>query len=216
MTSRRSAAAALGRLVVIVGFLLVWTATPALAQGHGHTLEVPISIGPLVLKLAVLTALPAVAGYALMRGFLDAPGKGTAAFVAVSAAVAVSMELLLATGFALPPIAAVLALAAVTAPVYLAFADRQPPPLLRRAAPGVLLATAAVAGWVFARAWLSTPPGAERTVILHTGMIIAFAGLGWLTLTLPENRTARGVVLTVAATLGFVLVGAGTEVAVLA
>lgn len=205
------------RLVLPVSALMVLTATPASAQLHDdHVIEVPITIGPLVLKVAVLLALPAVAGFAMMRGFLGAPGRNTAAFVSVCAAVAVSMELMLATGFALPPIAVPLSLAAVGLPVYLAFADGGPPPaVLRWLGPGMLLAACAVAAAVFARAWLLVPPGAERLTILHTGMIVAFAGLAWLTTGVPENRVLRGGVLTVAAVLGFALVGAGTQVAAL-
>ncbi|WP_258903602.1 DUF6239 family natural product biosynthesis protein [Actinokineospora sp. UTMC 2448] len=204
------------RLLAIVGLLMVWTAAPAAAQLHGdHVIDVPFDIGPLALKIAVLLALPAVAGFAMLRGFIGAPEKGTAAFVAVCAAVAVSMELLLASGFTLPPIVVPLALAAVGGPLYLAFADREAPALVRGAAPAVLLAAAVVAGAVFVRAWLATPPGADRGPILHTGMIVAYAGLAWLTLGLPRNRALRGAVLTVAAVLGVALVGAGTQVAAL-
>ncbi|MFC7615888.1 DUF6239 family natural product biosynthesis protein [Actinokineospora soli] len=46
-------------------------------------------------------------------------------------------------------------------------------------------------------------------------MIIAFAGLGWLTLGLPKHRLVRAGVLAVAGALGFALVGAGAQVAAL-
>ncbi|MFC7615887.1 DUF6239 family natural product biosynthesis protein [Actinokineospora soli] len=124
-------------------------------------IDVGVDIGPLALKLALLLSLPAVAGFAMMRGFLGAPGRGTAAFVTVCAAVAVSMELLLASGFTLPPVVVPLALAAVGGPVYLVFADRTELVVLRWAAPAVLFSAAAVAGLTFAEAWLTTPAGSS-------------------------------------------------------
>ena len=201
------------RVGALTAVFLLAGAAPAAAQDHGHVIDVPIDIGPLALKLALLLSLPAVAGFAMMRGFLSSPAKSTAAFVTVCAGVGVSMELLLATGFTLPPVVVPLALAAAGGPVYLVFADRADLVVLRWVAPGVLLASTAVAGLVFADAWLATPAGDQRTAILHTGMIVAFAGLGWLAVGLPENRVLRAAVLTTAAGLGFTLVGAGAQVA---
>ncbi|MGW5054321.1 DUF6239 family natural product biosynthesis protein [Actinokineospora sp. NPDC004072] len=218
---RRGAAAAAGVLGAVgvlcaVGVLMVGTAAPAAAQLHGnHVIDVPFDIGPLALKIAVLVALPAVGGFAMLRGFLGRPERMTSCFVAVCAAVAVSLELLLAGGFALPPIAVPLSLAAAGGPVYLAFANREVPRFVQWSAPVVVVVAAAVAGWAFATGWLGAPPGAERGDSLHTGMIVAFAGLAWLTLGLPSNRALRGALLVVSACLGVALVGAGTQVAVL-
>ena len=204
------------RLIPVSGLtavLLVWTAVPASAQDHNHFITSPVDIGPLVLKVALLVALPAVAGFAMMRGFLGTPSRGTAAFVAVCAAVAVCMQLLLSSGFALPPIAIPLTLAAAGWPVYLAFADREPPWLLRASAPALTVAVSALAALLFAKAWLGTPDGEDRTALLHTGMMVAFAGLAWLTIGVPRNRLLRAGVLVTAAAVGFTLVAAGTQVA---
>lgn len=193
-------------------------AAPAAAQDlHDHTIDVPVVIGPLLLRLLVLTAVPAVAGFAVMRGFLPAPTRPTAAFVAISAAVAVVLELMLAGGFTLPRQVAVLALAAVAAPVALVL-SRSPAvakalPRATRAVPWVLAAAAAAAMVEFAQALLGDP--SARAVTLHSGTIVALAGLSWMTLGLPGSRPWRWVTLVLASALGICVIGAAAQAAVL-
>lgn len=81
---------------------MVTNAVPAvlLAQGggHGHLLTVGVSIGPTVLRIALLVAIPVVAGFALLRGFLAEPDRRSLARVVMAAGVVATLELLLSGG----------------------------------------------------------------------------------------------------------------------
>ncbi len=218
--SRRGARRAPRRLALFCATvpLLVITGTPAAAQpgGHDHTMsDVPVVLGPLVLRVALLIAVFGVAGFAMLRAFLGKPGRTTAAVVAVTAATAVLLEYMLGGVLEIPQQAAVLVLAFVAVPVFLAFA-RSPgaevaSQYARRAAP-VIIAGAAFAAMVeFVRAMLST--WAAGATMLNTGIVLALVGLSWLTVELPRSRVATMVHL-VAGMLGIATVaGIGFAIA---
>jgi hypothetical protein len=171
---------------------------------HDHGIGVPVTFGPLLLRVVLLIAVCAVAGFALLRGFLPTPERSTLRWVAVLAPVAVVLELMLAGGFALPSQVAVLALGLLFVPGYLAISQRDSDPA-RRAVPFVLALTAGLALVQFGRAWLGGGP----EVLLHTGLIVAVTGLSWLTVGLPRPRLARVGVLALAYVLATaVLAGA--------
>jgi hypothetical protein len=156
--------------------------TPLLAAAgeHGH-LELGVTFGPLVLRVAVLAAVPVVAGFALLRGFLAEPGRFTTAAVVATACGVGSLELLLAGGLNLPEQTVPLLLLALGAPLYLALSrDRRFAPavtLARRLAPWVFWPVAVLAAVQFGTAWFA---GGERTaVLLHTGVLLALVALSW-------------------------------------
>ncbi|MGQ0841305.1 DUF6239 family natural product biosynthesis protein [Actinokineospora sp.] len=201
--------------------LLMVAGTPAAAQdGHdGHGISVPINIGPLGLRVALLYAVPAVAGFAVLRGFLPAPSKRTAAFVSASAALAVTVEFMLADSLDIPRQVAVLAMALVALPTYLT-AARSPAAapafrLAQRCAPWVIAPAAVFAAVEFARVWLGDWAPADQAMLLHSGVIIGLAGLSWLTLGVPRGRVARIAVQTIAGVAATALLGAAAQATVL-
>lgn len=184
------------------------------AQGdHGHGISVPVTIGPLALRVVLLSAVPAVAGFAMMRAFLPEPTRITIAFVTASAAITVLLELMLADGLDMPTQLAVLVLAVLAVPLILAF-SRDPRAVsvtdrARRFAPWVLSLAATFAFVEFARAWLGDWEPGGSAIKLHTGLIVALAGLSWFALGLPRSRVTRVVVQVEAALLaGAVVAGA--------
>src|SRR6266511_2328994 len=154
--------------------------------GHNHTIDVPVLIGPLALRVALLAAVCAVAGFALMRAFLGTPSRATTGAVTSCAAVATLLEFMLAGGFDLPDQAAVLILAGVAVPLVLAM-SRTPDAAryAERAAPWVLGVTAMAAFVEFARAKLA---GGINPTMVHTGLMLALGGLSWYRLRLPRWR----------------------------
>ncbi len=219
--SRRGAGRAPRRLTLFcaaVPVLLVITAVPAAAQPgvHDHTFStVPVVLGPLVLRVALLIAVFAVAGFGMLRAFLGEPGRTTSAAVALSAAAAVVLEYMLGGVLEIPPQAAVLVLAFVVVPVVLAFVRSPEAELVRqyarRAAPVIIGGTAVAALVEFVRAALST--WAAGATMLNTGLVFALAGLSWLTVDLPRSRLAT-IVHVVAGALGVATVaGIGFAVA---
>src|SRR5690242_17890700 len=125
--------------------------------GHEHTIDLPVVLGPLVLRVALLAAVCAVTGYALLRAFLGQPNRATATTVTISSAVATLLSLMLAKGFDLPDQAAVLILAGIAVPLIFAMA-RTPSPAARyaeRFAPLVLAVAAGAALVEFTRAVLT-------------------------------------------------------------
>ncbi|WP_436497433.1 DUF6239 family natural product biosynthesis protein [Actinokineospora sp. HUAS TT18] len=202
------------RLTILAAtvFLLVMTATPAQAQ-HEHTISVPISIGPLTLKIALLYAVPAVAGFALLRGFLGAPSRRTAAFVCSGAAVAVVMELILAGKLDVPNQVAFLAFVAGVFPAFHAIAPVSRPldPHVVRIAPFVLVTAGSVACVELVRAW-----SGGGTQLLHSGVILAVAGLAWLPLVGSPGRVVRFAVFPAAGLLALALLAAATQATVAA
>jgi hypothetical protein len=207
---------------LLAAALLALTGTPASAAtpgGHGHDLSLPVTIGPIALRIVLLSVVPAVAGFALMRAFLPEPGRGTVALVTAGAAVTVLLELMLADGLDIPSQTAVLVLAALAVPVLLA-ASRDPRAVsarahARRFAPWVLSVTAGLAMVEFGRAWLGRGEPGAMAVPLHTGLVLAFVGLSWFALGLPRSRMARVIVQVEAAVLAAAVVAGAAHATVL-
>ncbi|HET9140811.1 DUF6239 family natural product biosynthesis protein [Actinophytocola sp.] len=177
----------------------IWALTQ---PGHDHVLQVPITIGPLVLRVGLLIAVPLVAGFAMLRGFLPEPGRTVAALVAGSATVAAVLELILADGLDLPRQAVPLLLVALAAPMFLVL-SRDPRfevgrAVVRRLAPWVFSATALLAFVEFARAFGA---GGVLPVLLRSGVVYALVALAWFTVWRPAGRRVRLLVHIEAAVL---------------
>jgi hypothetical protein len=170
-------------------------------MGHDHVLSVPVSIGPLVLRIAVLILVLSVAGFALMWPVASARTPRTAVLVARMAAAGVAVELILAGGFDLPAQFGVLVLAVAMAPL---LRHRR----LSRAAPWVLTAAGGLAVAEFGRGWLGTWSAGSQAVVLHTGAVFALAGLAWLTVCQPRSRLVTVAVAVESAALAVALVAA--------
>jgi hypothetical protein len=172
---------------------------------HDHTLSVPVSIGPLVLRVALLVAVPAVAGSAMLRGFLGEPGRTAAAFVTGCAAAAVLLEFMLAGGMDFPSQLVLLVLAGLAAPMYLIL-SKDPRfgtlrGVLRRLAPWMVTVAAVLACVEFTRALLRIGDATAMAVVLPTGVVVALVGLSWFTVCGPGNRVAAVLVRIEAALL---------------
>jgi hypothetical protein len=187
---------------------------PALAQGgHDHVLSVGVSIGPLVLRVVLLAAIPAVAGFALLRGFLAEPGRLPVATVVGVAGGAAVLELLLSGGLNLPRATVPLLLALLAAPLYLVL-SRDPRfatavGRARRFAPWVFWPAAALATVEFGRAWFAE---GRTATLLHTSVVLALVALAWFAV----SQVRRPVVLRVGAgVLALVLLAAGAQATLL-
>ncbi|SDJ50036.1 hypothetical protein SAMN05192558_11847 [Actinokineospora alba] len=196
----------------LVALLLVAGAVPAVAQQHGHTLSVPVAFGPLALKVALFYAVPAVAGFALLRGFLERPSKYTAAFVCGSAALGVVLELMLAGRLEVTNRIVFVAFVAGCLPVLLTLApvSGNLAAAARRTAPYVLAVASVAAVLHFAKAWL----GAGLPATLHSGVILALAGLAWLPLVGCRRRAARFTVHAGSALVATALLAATAQATV--
>jgi hypothetical protein len=193
------------------------TAVPAvLAQGgHDHVLSVGVSIGPLVLRVVLLAAIPAVAGFALLRGFLAEPGRWAVAAVVGVAGGAAVLELLLSGGLNLPQATVPLLLALLAVPLYLVLSrdERFAPAVgrVRRLGPWVFWPAAALATVEFARAWLAGVP-ARTATLLHTSVVLALVALAWFAV----SRTRRPAGIRVGAgVLALVLLAGGAQATLL-
>ncbi len=172
-----------------------------LAQGgHDHLLSVGIDIGPTILRVAVLLAVPVVAGHVLMRGFQGDPGRRTAFAVVAAAAVAASFELLLSGGLGLPEQLVPLLLLGLALPLYLILSTdprfATAVAKSKRAAPWIFAAVSVPALWWLAKAWFgSTSPAATATA-LHTGVVLALVALAWFVIArsrIPVRALAAAV-----------------------
>ena|SRR2546430_156415 len=168
--------------------------------GHNHTIELPVVFGPVVLRVALLAAVCAVTGFAVMRAFLGEPSRRAVAWLTGCAGGAVLLELLLAGGLDLPEQLVPLLLAALAVPILLATSRKPAAAALteraRLASPVILAGAGGFALVEFARAGLGG--GAE---LWHTGLIMALVGLSWFTLGLPRRKTIRAAAFLVAAVL---------------
>ncbi|MGB3442453.1 MAG: DUF6239 family natural product biosynthesis protein [Actinophytocola sp.] len=198
-------------------------AVPAvlLAQGggHGHVLTVGVSIGPLVLRIALLAVIPVVAGYGLMRGFLTEPGRrGQAAVIGCAGGGAV-LVLMLSGGLNLSERLVPLLLALLTVPLYLALSSdpRFAPAvhLARRFAPWVFWPAAALAADQFARAWLAGAGPVRTATLLHTGVVLALVAMAWFAVSRTRRRAGTVGVRLGAAVLGMVLMAGAAQATVL-
>lgn len=176
---------------------MVELAVPAvlLAQGggHDHVLRVGVSIGPTVLRVGLLAAVPVVVAFALLRGFLTEPDRRTLTAVLGAAGGAAVLVLLLSGGLDFSQRLVPVLLALLTVPLYVA-RSRDPRfatavGLARRCAPLIFWPATALAFWLFTRALLAGA-GPERTAtLLYTGVVIALVALSWFAV----SRTRRGV-----------------------
>ena len=177
----------------------------AVAQ-HSHNLEVGFTIGPVVLRLLLLAAVPVVASFAVLRGFLDEPSRRTTVAVATAAATAATMELLLSGGVNVPEQTVPLLLAALAVPVYLILSrDERYARAVdtgRRYAPWVFAVIAVLASVQFGLA-LFADAGRERTtILLHTGVLLGLVALTWFAIARP-----RGLAVTVGLRIGAAVMG---------
>jgi hypothetical protein len=184
--------------------------------GHGH-LELGFSVGPLALRVVLLAAVPVVAAFAVLRGFLGEPSRSATVAVAMSAATAAAMVLLLSGGLNLPEQVIPLLLGALVLPMYLVMSRDErfaaAVALGRRLAPLVFGVVAVLAVVQFALAALADA-GRERTaVLLHTGVLLGLVALVWFAIALPRGRGVTVGLRVSAAVLGVGLL-AGTAQAV--
>ncbi|MGH3876896.1 MAG: DUF6239 family natural product biosynthesis protein, partial [Actinophytocola sp.] len=184
--------------------------------GHDHVLTVGFSIGPTLLRVVLLAAVPLVAGFVLLRGFLAEPDRRTTAAVVGVAGAAAVIELLVSGGLRLPAQVVPLLLAGLAVPMYVLLSrDPRFAPLveiLRRVAPWLFAACACLALVEFARAWLSAGPDGALPG-LHTGVVLALVGLAWFAVARPRAR-ATTVGVRVAASVVALALTAGTAHAV--
>jgi hypothetical protein len=179
----------------------------ALAAGeHNHVLDVGIHIGPLVLRVALLAAVPIVAGFALLRGFLPEPGRTARTAVAGVAAGAVFLELMLAGGWDLPTQVVPLLLAAMGAALYLSRTSDPRAERFLRVGPWVFGLTGVFAVVELVRAWVV---GGGAAVVMHTGAVLGLTSLAWFAVSRPGIATRVG-----AAVLAVVLLGSAAQAVV--
>lgn len=179
---------------------------PALAQGgHEHLLSVGFTIGPLVLRAAVLAAMSVVAGHVLLRPFLGGARRRESACGVGAAAVGVSFELLLSGGLGMPEQLVPLLLAGIALPLYLVLStDLRFAGLVglgRSAAPWVFLGMAGTSAVVLYQAWFIDMPSTAKATALHTGVVLTFVALAWFVVT-----PGRTVVWVLGAVLASALV----------
>ncbi|GAA3463679.1 DUF6239 family natural product biosynthesis protein [Saccharothrix longispora] len=190
--------------------LVVPAALLAQGGGHDHVLSVGVSIGPLLLRVALLAAVSFVVGFGLARGFLAEPDRRSVAAVVACAGGAAVMVLLLSGGLNMSERLVPLLVLLLIAPLYLVLSrDPRFAPAVgraRRFAPWVFWPVALLAADQFARAWLSGT-GPERTAtLLHTGSAFALVAMSWFAVSRPR-RTAGAVGARIgAAALSMVLI----------
>ena len=182
---------------------------------HGH-LDLGFSVGTLALRVLLLAAVPVVACFAFLRGFLPEPSRRTVVAVALAAATAVTMELLLSGQVNLPEQAVPLLLAGLALPVYLTLSrdERFAPAVAagRRYAPIVFAVTAVLAGVQFT---LALTADTRRATLLHTGVLLALVALVWFAIAQPRGRVVTVGVRVTAAVLGIGLLAATAQAIVL-
>lgn len=182
--------------------------------GHDHVLTVGVSIGPLVLRVALLAAVPVVAGFALMRGFLTEPDRRALAAVIGFAGGAAVLELMLSGGLNLSQRVVPVLLVLLAVPLYLAL-SRDPRfaravGQARRLAPWVFWPAAVLAGEQFALAWFAGGGTADTATLLHTGVVLALVALAWFVVAAPRRTASTlGVRLGAAVLAAALIAGAG-------
>jgi uncharacterized protein DUF6239 len=183
---------------------------------HGH-LDLGFSVGTLILRVLLLAAVPVVACFAFLRGFLGEPSRRTVVAVAIAAATAATMELLLSGQVNLPEQVIPLLLAALALPVYLAMSRDErfarAVGLGRRFAPLVFAVTAALAAVQFGLALLADAGRERTTTLLHTGVLLGLVALVWFAVARPRGRAVT-MGLRVGAALLAVGLLAGTAQAI--
>jgi hypothetical protein len=177
----------------------------AVGGEHGH-LEFGFSVGPVILKVLLFAAVPVVACFAFLRGFLGEPSRRTVVAVALAAATAATMELLLSGRMNLPEQTVPLLLGGLALPVYLANSkDERFARFVatgRRFAPLVFAVVAVLAATQFV---LALGTGRDRTMtLLHTGVMLGLVALMWFAVARP-----RGRVVTVGSWVGASVLAVG-------
>ncbi|MGA6166336.1 DUF6239 family natural product biosynthesis protein [Amycolatopsis magusensis] len=191
---------------------------PRVTQGpHDHVITFGVTTGTLWLQVLLVAAALTVAACALVRPFFTEQERAAREAVAWAAAVAGVLTLLLTEGLDLPKQFAVLFLAGLGVPLFLArHPDHGTAPLrvLHHLTPWVLLAAATGASVEFARAWLGAGPD-RAGVLLNTGLVIAMVGLSWFAVWRPAPGRARALVNGVGWALASVVVAGTAHVATL-
>jgi hypothetical protein len=169
---------------------------------HGH-LDIGFSIGTLILRVLLLAAVPVVACFAVLRGFLGEPSRRTTVAVVLAAATAATMELLLSGQVNLPDQVIPLLLAALALPVYLVLSRDErfarPVALGRRFAPVVFAVAASLAAVQFV---LALNAGESTSTFLHTGVLLGLVALVWFAVARP-----RGLAVTIGLRVGAAVLG---------
>lgn len=187
--------------------------------GHDHVLTIGVNIGPLVLRVALLAAIPVVAGFALMRGFLAEPDRRQLAAVVATAGGAAVLELMLSGGLNLPEQLVPLLLALLGAALYLVL-SRDPRFVsavarTRRLAPWVFWPAAALAAGQFVRAWLAGAGAARTATLLHTGVVLALVALAWFAISRTHRAAGTVSVRLGAVVLAVALIGGAAQATML-
>jgi hypothetical protein len=190
----------------LAGAHLLLSTGVAQAAQHDHTLSVPINIGPVILRIGLLVAVPAVAGFAVLRGFWWESSRMTAAAIASCAFIGVLFELMLAGGVDFPAQAVVLAVALLAGPLFLSMSKDPRHEAVRRRlrapAPWLVSGAAVFAFVEFVRVLLWSGDTARMAVVLHSGIMVALVGLSWFTVCGPSPRITGLLVRIEAAVLG--------------
>ncbi|MFL6140500.1 MAG: DUF6239 family natural product biosynthesis protein [Labedaea sp.] len=190
----------------IAGAHLLLSTGVAQAAQHDHTLSVPINIGPMILRVVLLVVVPAVAGFAVLRGFWWESSRGTAAAIASFAFIGVLFELMLAGALDFPPQVVVLAVALLAGPLFLNLSKDPRHEVVRRRlrvpAPWLVSAAAGFAFVEFVRVLLWSGDTARRVSVLHSGIVVALVGLSWFTVCGLSPRISGLLVRIEAAVLG--------------
>ena len=128
----------------------------------------------------MLAAVPVVAGFALLRGFLAEPGRRTTVAVVATAGGATTLELLLSGGLNLSV------------------------GLARRLAPWVFWPAGVLATVQLGTGWLGAVDPARAATLLHTGLVLGLVALAWFAVARP-----RGTGVTVTLRVGAALLAVG-------
>jgi hypothetical protein len=193
-------------------------AGPAAGEHHGH-LDLGIDIGPVVLRIALLAAVPAVAGFAMLRWALPEPSRRAVAWVVGAAAGAATLELLLSGGLDLREQLVPVLLAALALPMYLALSrDPRFAPRVataRRGAVWVFWPLAVVAVLRLGAAWFGTSPPGRTATELHTGVVLGLVAIAWFGIARPRGRVVTISTRVGAAVLALGLVAGAAQAMVL-
>jgi hypothetical protein len=165
--------------------------------------------------MILLAAVPVVAAFAMLRGFLGEPSRLTTVAVAMAAATGAVMELLLSGGVNLPDQLVPLLLLTLILPVYLVLSrDKRfasAVGLGLRLAPLVYAVVAALAAVQFGLALLAGA-GRDRTAtLLHTGVLLGLVALVWFAVARPRGRRVTIVMWASAALLGMGLLAGAAQ-----
>lgn len=169
-------------------------------MGHDHVLTIPISIGPLILKVGLLATILAVTGFALVRAFLADASRTEAAVVSSSAAAALLLQLMLAPPVGLPSQIVVLLLATATLPpILILVGENTVVRRMRVAAP-----------WIFST--LALPAAGLSFGYPTISVLAGLGGLSWFAVRRVHHLIPRVLAgLSAISVLGSATVGAMSQ-----